>query len=253
MPYIHTFNPIALQIGPLAIRWYGLVYLFGFLYAYWLAIRAKMPNMTRESIEWGYSWLVVGIIAGGRIGYFLFNQPAQFLHPWELFYIWHGGMSFHGAFIGAMLVAIIYSRKYRINIYHASEVVLIATALSLSLGRVANFINAELVGKVANVPWCVIFPGYAGCRHPYQLYQAAILFLLYLIILPVWKRYRFDKPGVTFWLFFFLYGLFRLITDYWRDDPTWLLGLQMGQWASILMMVIGLPYLLRAIRGPLAR
>jgi len=230
-------SPIIFTIGPLAIRYYSIAYLIGFVLAYfWLAKR-----FGKETAEDSLFWIVLATIIGGRLGEFVFYSPITFwTDPLEILKIWHGGMSFHGGLIALVLVTFWYCRKHKIKFLDFADTLVVPGALALGLGRIANFLNGELVGTVTNLPWCMNFPGYIGCRHPSQLYEAAYSFLLAGIL--YWQYRKKHEAGFMLALFVTLYGLFRFIENFVRDEPR-ILGLSMGQVLSLIMLIIGAYFL----------
>lgn len=256
MPFIHNIDPVIFSIGPLSIRYYGLPYIIGFAYLYYLLMRAaeksEISGLDKSLAEEFLIYFILGVIVGARLGFFLFNMPFELISdPLEIFRLWHGGMSFHGGFIGTAIAGYIFCRKHRMSsasFFGLADLSAVAAALGLALGRIANFINAELVGKVTSVQWCVYFPGFEGCRHPYQLYESAALFIVFGTLLFSHKRFRL-QPGAIFWLFTLLYGLQRLITNFWRDDPMLAFGLSGGQLLSIAMILLGLGMLIKTAKS----
>lgn len=231
IPY--TPHPIIFEIGPLAIRYYSLAYIIGFVAAYF-ALKKKFGKARAEDL---LTWIVVSTILGGRIGYFLFYSPATFwTNPLEVLKIWQGGMSFHGALIAIVLGLIVYAKHNKVSVGAIADTLAVPGAFAYSLGRVANFLNGELVGTVSSVPWCMIFPGYDGCRHPSVLYEAAYGVILGFLLL--WQSRKKHEEGFIAVLFVALYGVFRFITTFVRDDPR-ILGLSQGQILSAAMVVVG--------------
>lgn len=236
--FIHNINPTLLSLGPLEIRWYGLVWAFGFFLAY-LALKHNHEklNLTLKQVEQFFTWLLVGTVVGARIVHVLFWGPTYYLaNPLEVLFLWRGGLAFHGGLIGSILVTYYFAKKNNVSFYKLADVLVIPAAFALALGRIANFINAELYGKVTDVSWCVEFPTAQGCRHPSQLYAAFGRFVAFGVLYFISKKDY--KDGVVFWWFVILMGLVRIIVDFYRVDYT-LLALTMGQWLSIGMVVIG--------------
>lgn len=246
--FVNNINPVIVSLGPLSVKWYGLVYVLGFLAAYWwlhyLAKHKKIDHLTPELVEKFVLWLILGVIVGGRFFEFVFFEPHVLLtRPQEILFIWHGGMSFHGGLIGVAFVTWLLCRKHKISLLQLGDALALPAAFTLGLGRIANFVNSELAGKVTNVPWCVEFPRAVdpahriGCRHPSQLYESLKNFVTFGILSLVWGWKR--KDGLIMWLFIILYGLGRFLTDFYRDDPLVLFRLSMGQLLSLIMFVIG--------------
>jgi len=265
MPFTYGLSPTIFSIGPFSLRWYSLVYVAGFLLAYWLLSRfAKkgcIKNLDGEGVEEYIIWLIVGSIAVARLFYVVIYNPAYYwATPWKVVALWEGGMSFHGGFLGAVLASWWFCRRKRVSFYALADLLVVPLSFMLVLGRIANFVNGELVGRVTDVPWCVNYPWLEGCRHPSQLYEAGQNLATFLILLPLYAKESVRKrlrPGTIFWLFVLLYGLGRLITNFWRapdlTDPVWL-GLLLGQWLSLAMVVVsiiglGYLYLVKVRRG----
>ena len=241
-------DPVAVQIGPLAVRWYGLMYLAGFLCAYLMIARlAKKSNldMSSDTVADLLFACVVGVVFGGRIGYVLFYNGAYYWnHPIEVLYLWNGGMSFHGGLAGVVVAAILFCRKRQLPMGQIADILVISSCFGLFFGRLGNFINGELWGRVTDVPWGMVFPG-AGLlpRHPSQLYEAALEGPLLLAILLIVYRKRF-KPWTVFCTFIVFYAMFRFLIEYVRQPDIQLgvlsSGLTMGQTLSLPMMIVGI-------------
>ncbi|MFZ5586446.1 MAG: prolipoprotein diacylglyceryl transferase [Thermodesulfobacteriota bacterium] len=254
-------DPVALRLGPVAIRWYGLMYLFGFTAAYFLVKRRlarTAPAFTGDHVQGLMFWAMAGLLVGARLGEIVFYQWTdwtRFLRdPIEIIAIWRGGMSFHGGLIGAVAAALIYLRRQKLPFLPAADAVCLAAPWALMFGRIGNFINGELFGRVSDLPWAMVFPhGGPLPRHPSQLYEAvlegpALFALLWLM------RDRAPTGGVVA-LFLFGYALARFLVEFVREPDAWLgflaLGLTMGQWLSLAMAAAGALYLawLRARAG----
>ena len=241
-------NPTIINIGLLQIRWYGVMYILAFLASYFLVryqIRKKRLNIDINTVNDLFLFLIIGLIIGARLGYVIFyNLPFYLSHPLKLFAIWEGGMSFHGGLIGAIVSGLIYIKKHRVNFWAIADLIVVTAPIGLGLGRLGNFINAELYGRVTNVPWGMIFPtGGDLPRHPSQLYQFFLEGILLFLILWWIKDFSFKK-GTLFCLFLILYSSFRFFVELFREpDPQ--LGLifsfiTMGQILSIFMCISGL-------------
>lgn len=240
--WTHNLNPTLLSFGPLEIRWYGLVYVLGFFLSLWWMLylqKKKKLELTKDQI-WDLSfWLLLGVLIGSRLFEIFWEPRYYFSNPLNLFKIWQGGMSFHGGFVGIVLACWFYCKKQKINFWKMADILSIPTILALTLGRIANFINGELVGRVWNGRWCVIFPDYdQQCRHPSILYAAAYRFIIFgeLLWLSFWKEF---KPGFIFWNFVIWEGLGRFIIDFYREDVLHF-GFSIGQWFSLIMIIIAL-------------
>ncbi|MBU0457204.1 MAG: prolipoprotein diacylglyceryl transferase [Nanoarchaeota archaeon] len=237
--WINNINPTILHMGPLEIRWYGLVYILGFfLTVFWLNYvrNKKMISLSKDDI-WDFSfYLMLGVIIGSRL-FEVFWEPQHYLsNPLNFFKIWEGGMSFHGGFVGIVTVAWIYCRKKKINFSVMADVLSLPTIFALALGRIANFINGELVGRIWNGKWCVIFPNYdSSCRHPSTIYAASKRFVVFGWLLFLSLKEEFS-PGFIFWNFVFFEGLGRIIVDFFREDALYY-GFSIGQWFSLIMVI----------------
>ncbi len=255
--FTHNINPIIFSIGPLEIRWYSLAYILGFLFAIWFLMylsKNKKIELTKDQIYDFVFWLIIGVIVGGRLGYVFFWNPSYYISkPLEIFMIWHGGMAFHGGLLGAIIAGYLFCKKNKISFWRMADIISIPAIFALALGRIANFINAELYGPVTNVSWCVNFPDAEGCRHPYQIYAFLKRIFVGLILLFVWisnEKYfdksgkRKYKDGFIFWLMIMLLGIGRFIIDFWRVDDSAIIGLSIGQWMSLIMFIVGLGVLI---------
>ena len=236
-----TPTPVLISIGPLAIRYYSLAYLIGFLAAWYLFSKSAF----REHAEDLTLWVALGVILGGRLGYVLFYAPQLFWTDFlEMFAIWRGGMSFHGGLLGCITAVVLYARSRKLAFFKLADILILPGLIGVVLGRLANFLNGELVGTITNVPWCVVIKGTAGCRHPSPLYEAAYSLIILLVVSIILWRKANNKlrlpDGAVFGVFMVLYGLFRTITTLWRDDPRWFLGLSTGQWLSTLTLLAGI-------------
>ncbi len=245
-------DPVAIEIGPLALRWYALAWVGGLLFAWWymgvLAARERLwggaPPITRDDAGDIIVWGTVGVVLGGRLGYVLFYHPGYYLyHPLEALAIWQGGMSFHGGFLGVVLAVILFARFRGRPLSALSDVVAAATPVGLFLGRIANFINQELWGRPADVPWAVIFP-LAGPepRHPSQLYQAGLEGALLFVILAVmvWRFGALRRPWLVTGTFLCGYAVARIIGELFRMPDAHIGYL----WGAVTMgMVLSLPML----------
>ena len=275
------FDPVLVHLGPLAIRWYALAYVSGILLGWRYCAR-----MIRDERLWGARgapatvpqlddlilWITLGIIIGGRLGYVLFYNPSLvWTRPLEILQVWHGGMSFHGGFVGVCAAVILYARSQKIDLLRLGDLVAPAAPLGLLFGRIANFINGELWGRETQGPWGMIFcnakvqslnggvcPAGPYPRHPSQLYEAALegVVLLVLLYLATFKLGSLRRPGTNIGIFLVGYGLFRLLLENVREPdsfmPDFPLGLTMGMMLSIPMMLVGGWLLWRALREPVS-
>jgi phosphatidylglycerol:prolipoprotein diacylglycerol transferase len=253
------FNPIALSLGPLAIRWYGLMYVVAFAIFVLLGrVRVKQGlsrGLTANDIDDLLVWGVAGVILGGRIGYVLFYKAAYYAsHPLEIFAIWQGGMSFHGGFLGVLIAMWLYSRRRKIAWLDLMDVIAPLVPLGLASGRLGNFINGELPGRVTDLPWGMWFPQVDRtplARHPSQLYQFALEGVLLFVVL--WLFSKKPRPvGAVTALFLIGYGLLRFVAEFARAPDDFLgllaLGFTMGQWLSAPMFLAGVALMAWAYR-----
>jgi len=269
----------------LALRWYALAYIVGIVIAWQITMaairrpalwRGNVPPMTKLQIEDLLTWIIIGIIAGGRLGFVLFYQPAYYLaNPGQIAMVWQGGMSFHGGFLGVVVAAWIFTAHHKIPRLAAADAIALGVPVGLMLGRLANFINAELWGRPTDVPWGVIFPGAAAqdcfgvvgvcARHPSQLYQAGLEGAVLLAVM-LWLAFRRDAlkvPGQITGVFLAGYGLARFVVEYFRqadaqfitfDNPMGHVirlgdaGITMGQVLSLPMLAAGIALILLARR-----
>ncbi|MFQ6549218.1 prolipoprotein diacylglyceryl transferase [Aestuariibius sp. 2305UL40-4] len=279
-PEIFSFEVFGLTI---ALRWYALAYIVGILIGWRLTVVAvkrpaiwgpEGPPMTPKQLEDLLTWIVLGVVLGGRLGSVIFYDPQRYLeNPWEIVKIWEGGMAFHGGLLGVVLVLLIFTYRNKIPLIPAADLIALATPPALLLGRIANFINAELWGRPTDLPWGVIFPGQMAqfcpgveglcARHPSQLYEAFLEGLLLMIVL-LWLAFRrgwLKRPGRITGLFLVGYGVGRFLVEFVRqpdlqfqspENPLGLylhvdgVGLTAGQTLSLPMIALGL-YLIFAL------
>ena len=248
-------DPVAVSLGPLEVHWYGLAYVVGILLAWWhariLVTRDALwgprgSPITKAEIDDFVSWAALGIIVGGRLGYVLFyNLPAYLENPLGVFAIWDGGMSFHGGAAGAIAAMVLFARAQGFSAYSLLDVVAISSCFGLLLGRVANFINSELWGRVTDVPWAFVFPtGGPEPRHPSQLYEGALEGVALFVVLSVlvWSFHKLKDPGFVGGAWVFGYGCARIFVEFFRV-PDAQLGYLAGGWLT-MGMVLSLPMLL---------
>ena len=247
-------DPVLLQLGPLKVRWYGLMYVLGFIASY-ILVRKQIRDFSYSPLADHFEnlniVLILALVIGGRLGYVVFyNLPYYLEHPLEIPATWSGGMSFHGATIGLIVAGMIYCRLKRIDFWKAADIYVVTIPIGLGLGRIGNFINGELFGRATELPWGMVFPGGGPvARHPSQLYEAllegGLLFLLlWMNRWKPWHHRRGWPHGSLLGLFLMGYGVFRFCVEFFREpDPQ--LGilfnlLSMGQLLSLIMVVAGL-------------
>lgn len=252
-------DPIALELGPLAIRWYSLAYIVGLLlgWRYCRRLTERSPaSLTPDHMDDFLLWATLGVVLGGRLGYVLFYKPGYYLeNPSEVVFLWHGGMSFHGGLLGVTLAMVGFAWRRKVSLLALSDIVACAAPIGLFFGRVANFINAELFGRPSDVPWAMAFPGGGPePRHPSQLYEAGLEGAILFIILYVMVRSgALRRPGAACGVFLIGYAVSRTIVELYRqpDDHLGFLvgGATMGQLLSLPMLVGGLGLVLWSLRG----
>lgn len=256
------FDPVAIQFGPLAVRWYGLMYLLAFLQFWWLGKRRIERHPPCRKNGWKTQDLddllfygVLGVILGGRLGQVLFYEPGYYLmHPLEILAVWKGGMSFHGGFLGVLVAMALYARKSARAWLELTDFIAPLVPLGLAAGRIGNFINGELWGRVAgpSLPWAMVFPQVDNLpRHPSQLYQAGLEGVLLFALL--WLFARRERPrGAVSGAFLVGYGCFRFLAEWFRTPDAGIFGLSdvvsMGQWLSLPMILAGIAMLAGAYR-----
>lgn len=281
-PDLFSFELFGITI---ALRWYALAYIAGIVIAWRLTLAAlrrpdfwrDKPPFTAAQIEDLLTWIILGVILGGRLGFVLFYNPQHFLeNPSEIPQVWQGGMSFHGGFLGVVFATWLFARKHNVPTLAAADAIAIGVPWGLFLGRIANFINAELWGRPTDLPWGVAFPGQAAqycpdvvglcARHPSQLYEAALegLILGIVILWLVWRRGALQQSGLVSGVFFAGYGTARFVVEFFRQPDAQFItdgnplglalhvngyGLTMGQILSLPMILIGLFLVMRARRS----
>jgi phosphatidylglycerol:prolipoprotein diacylglycerol transferase len=267
IPYPHI-DPVLVHIGPLAIRWYALAYIFGILIGWFYArtlIRAPKlwggtAPLTTADFDDFILWVTIGIIAGGRIGYVLFyNLPVFAAHPLQIFELWTGGMSFHGGFTGCVVAVILFARTRRIPFLSLGDITCAVAPIGLFLGRLANFVNGELWGRPTDVPWAMIFPnGGPVPRHPSQLYEATLEGVVLFVLLALAIRLgALKRPGLTIGIFAVGYAIARTTSEFFREPDVQLgflwHGTTMGMLLSIPLFLAGLAFIFYAAKHPLKR
>ena len=243
------FDPIAIHLGSFGIHWYGLMYLTGFVafivLGRWRIAHQNWQSWTPQMLDDALFFGALGVILGGRLGYVLFYQPAYFIqHPLEIFALWQGGMSFHGGFLGVLAAMVVFSRKYQKPWLSIMDFVAPLVPIGLGAGRMGNFINGELWGRPTDVPWGMVFPRVDDlARHPSQLYEFGLEGIV-LFGLLWWYSSKPRPAGTISALFLLGYGSFRFIAEFTREPDSYLgllsLGMSMGQWLSLPMIIFGL-------------
>ncbi|WP_374763361.1 prolipoprotein diacylglyceryl transferase [Yunchengibacter salinarum] len=244
-------GPVMVEIGPVPIRYYSLAYILALLIGWWFVRRqAATPDapISRTQVDDLLTWAMLGVIAGGRIGYVLFYNLGHYLdHPSQILRLWDGGMSFHGGFLGVVLALILFCRKHALALWRVGDRVAVIAPVGLFLGRLANFINGELWGRPSDVPWAMVFPADPAAlpRHPSQLYEAGLEgLLLFAVLIGLYRLTGLARraPGALVGVFVAGYGTARFIVEFFRAPDSHLglsLGLSQGQWLSLPMVAVG--------------
>tara|TARA_B110000444_G_C18834589_1_gene595214 strand:+ start:261 stop:1058 length:798 start_codon:yes stop_codon:yes gene_type:complete len=257
--YIHDLNPVLINFGVFEVRWYSLAYIFGILAGWWIAkkiidfkIQNNTINFDSKIFDDLISYVIISIIVGGRLGYIIFYNLSYYLsNPLDVLKIWQGGMSFHGGLIGIILGTYLFSRKMKVNSFFFLDIIASVAPIGIFFGRIANFINGELYGKPTDLFWSVIFPEIDKIpRHPSQLYEAALEGVVLFLILIKLIYKKSIKTGEVAAMFMILYGLFRVVSEQFREPDThigYLFNLfSMGSILSFFMILTGLIILRKA-------
>ena len=250
--FINNFDPVAIEVFSLEIRWYSLAYIVGILLGWYLAKKIFINNNIKDKFDEYITYVIIGLILGGRLGYVLFYNFDYYLNNLpEIVMIWNGGMSFHGGLLGVILATIIFSKKHKINSYIFLDLIALAAPIGLFFGRIANFINSELYGRETDILWSVKFINIDNIsRHPSQIYEAIFegLILFYLLNYLSKKQY-FKNPGLISLTFIMFYSIFRFGIEFYREpDPQigyLLYELTMGQIISVVFFFLGMFFYLK--------
>ena len=246
--FINNFDPVAFQIFSFEIRWYSLAYIIGILLGWVLSKKIFIKNLEiNKKFDDYITYLIIGIIVGGRLGYIVFYNFNYYLNNiLDIFKIWEGGMSFHGGLIGVICASIVFAKKNKQDYFLYTDVVALAAPIGIFFGRLANFVNSELYGTPTEVPWAVTFVQVDNLsRHPSQLYEAVLEgIILFLILIYFRKKNYLEKPGLISALFLILYSIFRFIVEFFRVPDEQLgyliLSLSMGQIISLIFIIFGI-------------
>jgi phosphatidylglycerol---prolipoprotein diacylglyceryl transferase len=257
-----AIDPVAVSLGPFAIRWYALAYIAGLLigWRYCLALSKKPPLLARaQDVDDFLVWATLGVILGGRTGYVLFYRPEYYFStPSEILKVWHGGMSFHGGALGVIVALVLFCRQRSIALLAFGDVIACAVPIGLFFGRIANFINGELWGRITDVPWAMIFPSDPSGlpRHPSQLYEASMEGVLLFVLLYLMQRSGAvrARPGTLTGTFLLGYGVARIVAEEFRQPDANLGflydGATMGQLLSLPLLVAGALFIWYALKHP---
>lgn len=249
MVFFNSINPILATIGPFEIRYYSFAYILGAIFTYFILAKLaeeRKLGLSKQDIMDFVAYTLLSIVIFSRVFYVIIYNFGFFIsNPLEVFALWHGGLSFHGGLFGAIIAGIWFARKKKISFWKLADISVIPVVIALFLGRIGNFINGELYGRITSVPWAVKFKGVDGFRHPSQLYEALKNLLMFAVL---WKfRNKKLKEGVLFSLFIVMYGALRFFIEFFRQPDEQigfvLFNLSMGQMLCIVMLAIGIPML----------
>ena len=251
--YTHNLDPVLIDFGLISIRWYSLAYIFGILIGWWFGKKIIRHILKTNSIKFKLddfddfiSYLIISIVIGGRLGYVIFYNLKYYIsNPSDIFKVWEGGMSFHGALLGIIIGTYLFSKKKGVSTFFMLDIVACVAPIGIFLGRIANFINSELIGKVTNISWSVTFPLVDTLpRHPSQLYEAMLEGVILFFILNILIYKKKYKIGSSSCLFLVFYGVFRIISEIFREPDSQIgylfNSLSMGAVLSFLMVLSGL-------------
>jgi len=246
--WVHNLNPTILHLGPLEIRWYGVMYVITFLFVYWYvrkAVKQGKLKISLEDLDNLMIYLTIALVLGARLFEVLFYDFKDYIaNPIEIIKIWKGGLSFHGGLFTMLVVAYLWCRKKKIDFFQLGDIFIVPLALGQALGRLGNFINGELYGGITSLPWGIKFPDAQGYRHPTQVYEMIYDLLIFGIL---WKlKDKNYRNGIIFGWFMIIYSIFRTLTEFLREqEPQWIVGpFTMAQLLNIPMFLFGI-WLLR--------
>lgn len=241
-------DPVIFRIGFFQVTYYSLTYILGVLAVLLVLLKASRKKEIELADEEVYDFVTlsfVGMIIGARIFHIVFWGWDYYVqNPLKIFQIWEGGFSFHGGLIGGLIVGLLYTKIKKVSFLKVADILVVPVVFFLALGRIANFFNGEILGVVTNVPWCVVFAGIEGCRHPVQLYAAFGRFALFFVLLVVQNYFRKRKEGLIFWSFVLLISVGRFFLDFFREDIAFY-GLQAGQWLSLIGLIVSVIFLFK--------
>ena len=233
-------DPVIFNIGSLEIRWYGLIMALSFLIGSFIAVKlGKKRNLSKDQVYDFLLYLIpLSIIFARLFHVFVYNFDYYIQNPLQIVQIWKGGVSLFGGLLGALLAALIFSKKRKIKFYDLADVFIIPLSFGIIFGRIGNFINQELYGKITNLPWAIKFDNVEGLRHPTQIYEAIGHLIIFLLLLIIWKKN--PKKGFIFYSFIIMYSIFRFFMEFLREDTPFLLGLTITQLLIIPILIISI-------------
>lgn len=231
-------DPVAFEIGSLTVRWYGILMALGFLIGFLIVRKlAKYRYISKKDVEDYFIYVIIFAIVGARILHVIQNWSFYSSDLLSILYIWKGGLAFHGGFIAVVIVTLIFCKKRKIHFYDLTDVSVIPLALGLAIGRIGNFINQEMYGRLTDLPWGVEYDVVEGKRHPVQLYESLKNLFIFIVLFVIFKI-KTLRRGVIFWSFVGMYSVLRFFAEFIRDQSSWLWGLTMAQWFSIILGIL---------------
>ena len=233
-------DPVIFNIGSLEIRWYGLIMALSFLIGSFIAVKlGKKRNLSKDQVYDFLLYLIpLSIIFARLFHVFVYNFDYYIQNPLQIVQIWKGGVSLFGGLLGALIAALIFSKKRKIKFYDLADVFIIPLSFGIIFGRIGNFINQELYGKITNLPWAIKFDNVEGLRHPTQIYEAIGHLIIFLLLLTIWKKN--SRKGLVFYSFIIMYTIFRFFMEFLREDTPFLLGLTITQLLIIPILIISI-------------
>ncbi len=245
--FYDNISPVLLKVGPIEIRYYGIIYALGFIIGYlFLKYQGKIRkiNLNEQQLDTFLLHIIIGVLLGARIFYIIFyNLQYYFHHLLEIFFLWNGGLSFHGGLLGGTFALYIFCKKNNIKFLDMADILSMPLAIALALGRIGNFINGELYGRITTLPWGVKFKGVEGFRHPSQLYESMKNLVIFSALWSLRKKNL--KRGTLFALFLMMYAVFRFLIEFVREPEVYVGSFTMGQVLSIPLFIIGAYILLK--------
>lgn len=244
-------NPILFQIGPVTIRYYGILLALAFIVGYFVAVKiGKERGINKDQLQELLLYLIVGILLGARIFHVVFYNFTYFAqNPLEILFIWRGGIASHGGIIGGMIAMWLFAKKHKFHFYDIADLIVIPAVLGGVFIRIGNFMNGELVGRITNAPWAMEFNGFEGKRHPSQLYESFKNLVIFLVLYNMRKIKNLSK-GILFWSFVAIFSLFRFIVEFFKEfqilDPKYLLT--MGQYLSIPFFIVAVIFIIKILK-----
>lgn len=238
--FYNNINPVLLQLGSFEIRYYGLFFVIGVLFSYWLLgklVQERNIDLGKEGVSVFMLYILVGVLIGSRLFSVLSELPYYLANPLQIFMFWRGGLAFHGGLIGGAIATLRFIKKNKVTFYQLADIVMIPISAALALGRIGNFTNGEFYGTPTGLPWGVMFQGVESFRHPVQIYETFAMLIIFALLW--WLRNKKLPNGALFWTFITTYGVLRFWLEFYKDLPPLLFGFTWGQLFSIPMILLG--------------